>query len=68
VTEEEIADALRAMYHRHHERIEGAAGVAVAATLKDASRFAGKRVVVILCGGNIEDKIFQKLINDQPIL
>jgi threonine dehydratase len=38
-----------------HERwiVEGSAGVAVAAFLKECGRFIGQDVVIVLCGRNI---------------
>lgn len=53
VTEAEIMDAMRTFMEIHHQMIEGAAGVAVASMLKQRDKLAGKRVVVIICGGNI---------------
>jgi threonine dehydratase len=53
VSETEIADAMRLVIAQHHTMIEGAAGVAVAACLKAASRFRGRRVGIVLCGANI---------------
>jgi threonine dehydratase len=53
VSESEIRDAMRLIIDRHHTLIEGAAGVAVAGLLKERERFAGKNVVVVLCGANI---------------
>jgi len=53
VSEAEIAAAMRLVLGHHHTMIEGAAGVAVAAYLKTASRFRGRRVGIVLCGANI---------------
>jgi len=53
VSEAEIADAIRFMIAEHQMIIEGAAGVAVAAFRKTASRYAGRSVGIVLCGGNI---------------
>ncbi len=53
VTEEEIKESLRQYLQIHHMLIEGAAAVAAAACVKLADRFAGKDVVVVLCGANI---------------
>jgi threonine dehydratase len=53
VTEDEIKASLRQYLQIHHMLIEGAAAVAIAACLKLGSRFAGKNVVVVLCGANI---------------
>ena len=44
---------MRLIIDRHHTLIEGAAGVAVAGFLKDKERYAGRNVVVLLCGANI---------------
>ncbi|HEY6970112.1 MAG TPA: threonine/serine dehydratase [Candidatus Angelobacter sp.] len=51
VTEEEIAAAMRTVYAQREWTIEGAAGVAVAAFSKEAEKYRGKTVVVIICGG-----------------
>lgn len=53
ISEREIADAIRWMVEKHHKVIEGAAGVALAACMKHRERFAGKKVAVVICGGNI---------------
>lgn len=53
VSEEEIAGAMREFIDAQHQLLEGAAGVALAGLLKTRSEYAGKNVVVIICGGNI---------------
>jgi threonine dehydratase len=53
VTEEEIKESLREFIQTQHMLIEGSAAVAVAAFKKQADRFAGLNVVVVICGGNI---------------
>lgn len=53
VTEDEIRDAMRLIVEKHHVLVEGAAGVAVAAWMKTRDRYAGKRVVIVLCGANV---------------
>ena len=51
-TEDEIASAMRLVREEKGWIIEGAAGVALAAFLKNAARYRGKTVVVVICGGN----------------
>ena len=51
VSEEEIVRAMR-LGLSYGWAMEGASGVALAAYLKEAARYAGKRVVVLFCGGN----------------
>ncbi|WP_312946170.1 threonine/serine dehydratase [Superficieibacter sp.] len=53
VSEAEIRQAMREIARSERWMIEGAAGVAVAALLKQASVWKGKRVAVVLCGRNI---------------
>ena len=52
VTEDEIAAAMRLVQGQKGWTIEGAAGVALAAFLKDARNYESKTVVVVICGGN----------------
>jgi threonine dehydratase len=66
VTEEQIADGVRLMHGLHGERVEGSAGVAVAALLTDAARWRGKTVAAILCGGNIPEPLFREIVGDPP--
>lgn len=61
VSEAEILAAMRLILETEHWLIEGAAAVAVAAFLKEAPRYAGKRAVVILCGRNVSPAVLQKL-------
>ncbi|GCE45930.1 threonine dehydratase [Thermosporothrix hazakensis] len=53
VSEAEIRQAMRQHIEQHHMLIEGAAGVALAALLKQPTRFQAKTTVVVLCGANI---------------
>ena len=42
----------------HRMMVEGAAGLALAGLLSSSERWSGKRVVVVVCGGNISlDKL-----------
>ncbi len=62
VSEEEIAAAMRLIYREHSAIIEGAAGVAVASLLKTEKRFAGKRLAVVICGGNVDEETWQRVL------
>lgn len=64
VSEGAIAEALGLIYRSHNEIIEGAAGVAVAALLQSSQRFAGQTVAVVICGGNIDEQLFQTAIGN----
>jgi len=51
VTEDEILRAMR-WGRAQGWSVEGASGVALAAYFKEAERYRGKKVVVLICGGN----------------
>lgn len=53
VSEAEIREAMRLIFDKERWIIEGSAGVAVAAYLKERERYAGQNVAIILCGRNI---------------
>ena len=62
VTEDEIKESLRLFLQYHHMLIEGSAAVAVASFLKLHEQFAGKNVVLIICGANISLEILKTVL------
>ena len=62
VSEEEIRAAMLLVLEAEHWLIEGAAAVAVAAFLKDAARYAGKRVAIVLCGRNVSPEALASVL------
>lgn len=62
VSEEEIADSMKLVMKHHHLIIEGSAGVAVASLLKAKEQYEGKKVVVVICGGNVSEAVLKRLI------
>lgn len=61
VSEDEILRAMRLMLETEHWVIEGAAGVAVAAFLKEAPRWQGKNVIILICGRNVSAEVLNRL-------
>ncbi len=59
VSENEILNAMRRVRDFKGWVIEGAAAVAVAAFVKNAESYRGKRVAVIICGGNVSEKAWK---------
>jgi threonine dehydratase len=59
VGEDEIAAAMRDYMAAERQRIEGAAGVAIAALMARSSAVKGRKVAVIICGGNVSDATLQ---------
>jgi threonine dehydratase len=62
VSEEQIATAMQGFIDSHHQLPEGAAGVAIAGLLEVADDYAGKNVVIVVCGGNISRETLKKVI------
>ena len=62
VTDDEIAAAMRAYWTDTHNLAEGAGAAALAAALQDKVKLAGKRVGLILSGGNIDFDLFRKWV------
>jgi threonine dehydratase len=62
VTEDEIAEAMRAYYTDTHNLAEGAGAAPLAALLKERARMQGKRVGLILSGGNIDREQFASVL------
>jgi threonine dehydratase len=54
VSEREIQGAIRAYAETVHQMAEGAAAAALAAAIRHGAEYAGKRVGVVLTGGNID--------------
>jgi len=62
VSEDEILAAMRLMLETEHWLIEGAAAVAVAAYLKEAQRYDGRKVAIVLCGRNLSADALRRLL------
>jgi len=54
VSEDEIAEAIRVLYEDTHNLAEGAGAAALAAFAQERSRLKGRKVGVILTGGNLD--------------
>ena len=54
VSDDEVAGAIRAYFTDTHNVAEGAGAAPLAALMQERDRMSGRRVGVILCGGNID--------------
>lgn len=59
VTDAEIAMAIRAYWTDTHNLVEGAGAAPLAALLQDGPRMAGKRVGLVISGGNLDLELFR---------
>ncbi|MEP1931066.1 MAG: threonine ammonia-lyase [Roseibium sp.] len=62
VSESSIERAINAYLTMQRTIAEGAGAAGLAALLSDAERFAGKRVGLVLCGGNIDPRLLSKIV------
>jgi threonine dehydratase len=66
VGDEEIAAAIRAYWTDAHNLAEGAGAAALAAAIKEKSRLKGRKVGLVLSGGNIDFDLFQRWVAAAP--
>jgi threonine dehydratase len=62
VTDAEIAVAMRAYWTDTHNLTEGAGAAALAAALQEKARLRGKRVGLVVSGGNIDFDLFNRWV------
>jgi threonine dehydratase len=62
VNDDDVAAAIRAFYEDTHNLAEGAGAAAYAALLQERQRQSGKRIGVILCGGNIDRTVMLRVL------
>ncbi len=62
VSDAEIAEAMRALYQDTHNLAEGAGAAALAGALAEKSVNQGKRIGLVLTGGNVDADVFAKVI------
>ena len=62
VSDAEVAAAICAYWQDTHNLAEGAGAAPLAALLREAPRMGGKRVGLVLCGGNIDLELFRRWV------
>jgi threonine dehydratase len=66
VDEDEIRAAMRHLFTDTHNVAEGAGAAALAGLLQEKERMAGKRVAIILSGGNVDRELFASVLAATP--
>ncbi|SHH87657.1 threonine dehydratase [Bradyrhizobium erythrophlei] len=67
VTDGEVAAAIRAYWTDTHNLAEGAGAAALAAALQDKLKIRGKRVGLVLSGGNIDFDLFKRWVAAEAV-
>ncbi|MGH7665267.1 MAG: threonine dehydratase [Gemmatimonadaceae bacterium] len=63
VTDEEVEEAMRALFADTHNVAEGAGAAALAGLLQERERMLGRRVAVVLTGGNVDSVEFARVLS-----
>jgi threonine dehydratase len=63
VTDDELAAAMRMIFECTHNLSEGAGAAALAAAAREKSRIAGRRIAVVLSGGNVDRAVFSAILS-----
>ena len=63
VTDDEVKAAMRIYFDDTHNVAEGAGAAALAALLKEGAAQAGKKVGLVLSGGNVDAPLFRNILN-----
>ena len=62
LTESEIEASIRLLFEQHRLVVEGSGALSVWGLLKHKERFKGKKVVLVVCGRNINLEVFKRII------
>lgn len=62
VTEDDIAEAIAFLHREHHQIVEGAGAVGVAALLKGKVRPNGRKTGIVISGGNIDENKLKEIL------
>ena len=66
VSDDEVAAAVRAYWTDTHNLAEGAGAAALAAAMKERPRLKGRKVGLVLSGGNIDFDLFRRWVVTEP--
>jgi threonine dehydratase len=62
VTDDEVAAAMCLLFECTHNVGEGAGAAAVAAALQEKARIAGRRITVVISGGNVDREVYAAIL------
>lgn len=65
VSDDQVAEAIRAYFSDTHNVAEGAGAAPLAAAMIERDKNAGRRIGVILCGGNIDTALFRRILGGE---
>lgn len=63
VTDAEVSSAMRTLFECTHNLSEGAGAAGTAAAIQEKSKIAGRRIAVVITGGNVDRSVFASVLN-----
>lgn len=63
VGDDEVAAAMRTLFECTHNTSEGAGAAAVAAAMQEQPRIAGRKIAVVMSGGNVDRQVFASVLS-----
>lgn len=63
VTDDEVESAMRLMFSATHNAAEGAGAAALAGLVQEREAMRGRRVAVVLSGGNVDTNVFARVLD-----
>ncbi|MBV8031993.1 MAG: threonine dehydratase [Betaproteobacteria bacterium] len=66
VSDEEVGEAMRALFECTHNIAEGAGAAPLAAALKERDEVRGRQVGLVLSGGNVDRSVFARVLAEKP--
>lgn len=64
VSDDEVESAMRALFTDTHNTAEGGGAAALAALLQEKEKMRGRKVAVVLTGGNVDSNVFSAVLNN----
>jgi threonine dehydratase len=65
VSDDEVAQAMRALFSDTHNVAEGAGAAGLAAAMQQRGRLAGRSVGVVVTGGNVDSDLFARVLSER---
>lgn len=62
VSDDEVESAMRALFADTHNTVEGSGAAALAALLQEKERMRGRKVAVVMSGGNVDSNLFAAVL------
>ncbi len=62
VSDDEVESAMRALFADTHNTAEGGGAAALAALLQEREKMRGRKVAVVLSGGNVDSSVFSAVL------